>query len=164
MPSFSDLIGFEYDDLIDLTLLQKSFFNSADMSFIGSSEFNGINGEIRATRYALSMDLDADKIADFRIVFDNPLSFDITSKHLKLINKPLPPVQAPSPVLSVPITGLKSFKGDFGTIIGINTIGIGASSLEFKLKSETYDNTTLDLVHVFANCYVSVLPLHIDKS
>jgi hypothetical protein len=36
-------------------------------------------------------------------------------------------------------------KGDFGTIIGINTIGIGASSLEFKLKSETYDNTTLGI-------------------
>lgn len=36
-------------------------------------------------------------------------------------------------------------KGDFGTIIGINTIGIGVSSLEFKLKSETYDNTTLGI-------------------
>jgi photosystem II stability/assembly factor-like uncharacterized protein len=36
-------------------------------------------------------------------------------------------------------------KGDFGTIIGINTIGIGLSSLEFKLKSETYDNTTLGI-------------------
>lgn len=36
-------------------------------------------------------------------------------------------------------------KGDFGTIIGINTIGIGLSSLEFKLKSETYDNTNLGI-------------------
>jgi hypothetical protein len=36
-------------------------------------------------------------------------------------------------------------KGDFGTIIGINTIGIGLSSLEFKLKSETYDNTILGI-------------------
>ena len=36
-------------------------------------------------------------------------------------------------------------KGDFGTIIGINTIGIGLYSLEFKLKSETYDNTTLGI-------------------
>ena len=36
-------------------------------------------------------------------------------------------------------------KGDFGTIIGINTIGIGVSSLEFKLKSETYDNTNLGI-------------------
>ena len=36
-------------------------------------------------------------------------------------------------------------KGDFGTIIGINTIGIGISSLEFKLKSETYDNTNLGI-------------------
>jgi len=36
-------------------------------------------------------------------------------------------------------------KGDFGTIIGINTIGIGASSLEFKLKSETYDNANLGI-------------------
>lgn len=36
-------------------------------------------------------------------------------------------------------------KGDFGTISGINTIGIGASSLEFKLKSETYDNDNLGI-------------------
>jgi hypothetical protein len=36
-------------------------------------------------------------------------------------------------------------KGDFGTIVGINTIGVGASSLEFKLKSETYDNTNLGI-------------------
>lgn len=36
-------------------------------------------------------------------------------------------------------------KGDFGTIIGINTIGIGASSLEFKLKSETYNNSVLGI-------------------
>ena len=36
-------------------------------------------------------------------------------------------------------------KGDFGTIVGINTIGIGLSSLEFKLKSETYDNANLGI-------------------
>ena len=36
-------------------------------------------------------------------------------------------------------------KGDFGTIIGINTIGVGVSSLEFKLKSETYDNANLGI-------------------
>jgi hypothetical protein len=36
-------------------------------------------------------------------------------------------------------------KGDFGTIVGINTIGIGFSSLEFKLKSETYDNANLGI-------------------
>jgi len=36
-------------------------------------------------------------------------------------------------------------KGDFGTITGINTIGIGLSSLEFKLQSETYDNTNLGI-------------------
>jgi photosystem II stability/assembly factor-like uncharacterized protein len=36
-------------------------------------------------------------------------------------------------------------KGDFGTIVGINTIGIGGSSLEFKLESETYDNATLGI-------------------
>ena len=141
LPSFSDLIGFEYDDLIDLTLLQKSFFNSSDMSFIGSSEFNGINGEIRATRYALSMDLDADKIADFRIAFDNPLSFDITSKHLKLINKPLPPVQAPIPVLSVPTTGLNSFKGDFGTIVDLGSIS------NSTVKSFNFNSTNLSGVY-----------------
>jgi subtilisin family serine protease len=138
LPSFSDLIGFEYDDLIDLTLLQKSFFNSSDMSFIGSSEFNGINGEIRATRYALSMDLDADKIVDFRIVFDNPLSFDITSKHLKLINKPLPPVQAPSPVLSVPTTGLNSSNDkEFGTIVDLGSIS------NSNVKSFNFNSTNL---------------------
>ena len=137
LPSFSDLIEFEDDDLIDLTLLQKSFFNSSDMSFIGSNEFNGINGEIRATRYALSMDLDADKIADFRIVFDNPLSFDITSKHLKLINKPLPPVQPPNPVLSVPTMELNSFKGDFGTIIDLGSIS------NSTVKSFNFNSTNL---------------------
>jgi len=36
-------------------------------------------------------------------------------------------------------------KGDFGTIICINTIGIGLSSLEFRLQSETYDNTNLGI-------------------
>ena len=36
-------------------------------------------------------------------------------------------------------------KGDFGNIIGINTLGIGQSSLEFRLKSETYDNNLLGI-------------------
>ena len=142
LPSFSDLIEFEDDDLIDLTLLQKSFFNSADMSFIGSSEFNGISGEIRATRYALSMDLDADKIADFRIVFDNPLSFDITSEHLKLLNKPLAPVQAPSPVISVPTTGLNSSNDSkFGTIVDLGSI------INSTVKSFNFNSTNLDLLN-----------------
>jgi hypothetical protein len=44
-------------------------------------------------------------------------------------------------------------KGDFGTIIGINTIGIGLSSLEFKLKSETYDNTTLGIGYSSLNTF-----------
>ena len=143
LPSFSDLIEFEFDDLIDLTLLQKSFFNSSDMSFIGSSEFNGINGEIRATRHALSIDLDSDKIADFRIVFDNPLNFDITSKHLKLLNKPLPAVQAPSPVISVPTAGLNSFKGDDGTII-VNLGSISNSTVNsFNFNSTNLPATNL---------------------
>ncbi len=141
LPSFSDLIEFEDDDLIDLTLLQKSFFNSSDMSFIGSNEFNGINGEIRATRYALSMDLDADKIADFRVVFDNPLSFNITSKHLKLINKPLPPVQAPSSILPDPTSGLNSFKGDFGTIVDLGSIS------NSTVKDFNFNSTNLDLLN-----------------
>ena len=137
LPSFSDLIEFEDDDLIDLTLLQKSFFNSSDMSFIGSSEFNGKSGEIRATRHALSIDLDADKIADFRIVFDNPLSFDITTEHLKLLNKPLPAVQAPSPVISVPTTGLNSFKGENGTIVDLGSIS------NSTVKSFNFNSTNL---------------------
>jgi subtilisin family serine protease len=138
LPSFSDLIEFEDDDLIDLTLLQKSFFNSSDMSFIGSSEFNGISGEIRATRYALSMDLDADKIADFRIVFDNPLSFDITSEHLKLLNKPLAPVQAPSPVISVPTSGLNSSNDKkFGIIVDLGSIS------NSTVKSFNFNSTNL---------------------
>jgi len=137
LPSFSDLIEFEDDDLIDLTLLQKSFFNSSDMSFIGSSEFNGISGEIRATRYALSMDLDADKIADFRIVFDNPLGFDITFDHLKLLNKPLPPVQAPNPVISVPTVGLNSSKYKSGTIVDLGSIS------NSTVKSFNFNSTNL---------------------
>ncbi|NCU76372.1 MAG: hypothetical protein EBV59_05370 [Synechococcaceae bacterium WB7_1C_051] len=137
LPSFSDLIRFEYDDLIDLTLLQKSFLNSSNISFIGSSEFNGISGEIRATRYALSMDLDADKIADFRIVFDNPLNFDITAKHLKLLNNPLPAVQAPAPVISVPTVGLNSFKSDNGTIVDLGSIS------NSTVKSFNFNSTNL---------------------
>ncbi len=54
----------------------------------------------------------------------------------------------------VKIETIKSFKviGDFGTIIGINTFvagtpGIGTTSpkIEFILKSETYDNSTLGI-------------------
>ena len=44
-------------------------------------------------------------------------------------------------------------KGDFGTIVGINTIGIGLSSLEFKLKSETYDNFTLGIGYSSLNVF-----------
>jgi hypothetical protein len=44
-------------------------------------------------------------------------------------------------------------KGDFGTIVGINTIGIGLSSLEFKLKSETYDNSTLGIGYSSLNVF-----------
>ena len=142
LPSFSDLIRFEYDDLIDLTLLQRSFLNSSDMSFIGSSEFNGKFGEIRSTRHALSIDLDADKIADFRIVFDNPLNFDITYDHLKLLNKPLPAVQAPSPVISVPTAGLNSFKSNNGTIVDLGSIS------NSTVKSFNFNSTNLtDLYH-----------------
>lgn len=137
LPSFSDLIEFEFDDLIDLTLLQKSFLNSSDMFFIGSNEFNGKSGEIRSTRHALSIDLDADKIADFRIVFDNPLRFDITSEHLKLLNKPLPAVQAPNPVISVPTAGLNSFETTYGTIVDLGSIS------NSTVKSFNFNSTNL---------------------
>lgn len=36
-------------------------------------------------------------------------------------------------------------KGDFGKIVGINTLGIGQSSLEFILESENYDNSNLGI-------------------
>jgi hypothetical protein len=44
-------------------------------------------------------------------------------------------------------------KGDFGTITGINTIGIGLSSLEFKLQSETYNNTILGIGYSSLNTF-----------
>jgi len=44
-------------------------------------------------------------------------------------------------------------KGDFGTIIGINTIGIGISSLEFELKSEIYDNSNLGIGYSSLNTF-----------
>lgn len=44
-------------------------------------------------------------------------------------------------------------KGDFGIITGINTIGIGLSSLEFVLKSETYDNSTLGIGYSSLNTF-----------
>lgn len=44
-------------------------------------------------------------------------------------------------------------KGDFGTIVGINTIGIGLSSLEFILKSETYNNSSLGIGYSSLNTF-----------
>jgi len=44
-------------------------------------------------------------------------------------------------------------KGDFGTIIGINTIGIGLYSLEFELKSEIYDNSNLGIGYSSLNTF-----------
>jgi photosystem II stability/assembly factor-like uncharacterized protein len=44
-------------------------------------------------------------------------------------------------------------KGDFGTIIGINTIGIGLFSLEFELKSENYDNSNLGIGYSSLNTF-----------
>lgn len=44
-------------------------------------------------------------------------------------------------------------KGDFGNLIGINTVGIGVSSLEFILKSESYDNSTLGIGYSSLNTF-----------
>ena len=66
---------------------------------------------------------------------------------------------SPPPVIFESITPNKEkvisikAKGDFGTIIGINTIGIGQSSLEFILKSETYDNSLLGIGYSSLNVF-----------
>jgi len=44
-------------------------------------------------------------------------------------------------------------KGDFGKIVGINTIGIGQSSLEFILESENYNNSLLGIGYSSLNVF-----------
>ena len=44
-------------------------------------------------------------------------------------------------------------KGDFGKIVGINTIGIGQSSIEFTLESENYDNSLLGIGYSSLNVF-----------
>ncbi|WP_461556801.1 M10 family metallopeptidase C-terminal domain-containing protein, partial [Synechococcus sp.] len=81
-PSKSDLIDFKSDDLIDLSKMSYALIeNKNQFSFIGESDYNGIPGEIRLTRHAFSTDLNGDRVADLRVVFENPLEFDLTAKH-----------------------------------------------------------------------------------
>lgn len=55
--------------------------NGNKFTFIGESDYTGIPGEIRLTRYAFSTDLNGDRVADLRVVFENPLDFELTAKH-----------------------------------------------------------------------------------
>jgi subtilisin family serine protease len=81
-PSKSDLIDFKSDDLIDLSKISYALIeNGNQFSFIGESDYTGIPGEIRLTRHAFSTDLNGDRVADLRVVFENPLEFDLTAKH-----------------------------------------------------------------------------------
>ena len=72
-------------------------------------------------------------------------SVTITNGGFGYLKTNVPPVIFESPKPNREKVYSIKAKGDFGTIIGINTIGIGLSSLEFKLKSETYDNTNLGI-------------------
>ena len=58
--------------------------NGNQFTFIGESDYTGITGEIRLTRHAFSTDLNGDRVADLRVVFENPLDFDLTSMHFIL--------------------------------------------------------------------------------
>ena len=81
-PSKSDRIDFKSDDLIDLSKMSYALIeNQKQFSFIGESDYKGIPGEIRLTRHAFSTDLNGDRVADLRVVFENPLEFDLTAKH-----------------------------------------------------------------------------------
>jgi len=81
-PSRSDRIDFKSDDLIDLSKMSYALIeNENQFTFIGESDYTGIPGEIRLTRYAFSTDLNGDRVADLRVVFENPLDFDLTAKH-----------------------------------------------------------------------------------
>ncbi|MCP9923369.1 S8 family serine peptidase, partial [Synechococcus lacustris] len=80
-PSKSDLIDFKSEDLIDLSKMSYLIENENQFSFIGESDYNGIPGEVRLTRHAFSTDLNGDRVADLRVVFENPLEFDLTAKH-----------------------------------------------------------------------------------
>jgi len=82
MPSRSDLIQFESDDLMDLSRMSDKLNKTGhNFTLIGESDYTGIVGEIRATRYAVSADLNGDRVADFRVVFENPLGFNLTTKN-----------------------------------------------------------------------------------
>ena len=81
-PSKSDLIDFKSDDLIDLSKMSYALIeNQNQFTFIGESDYTGIPGEVRLTRHAFSTDLNGDRVADLRVVFENPLEFDLTAKH-----------------------------------------------------------------------------------
>ncbi|NBP98817.1 MAG: hypothetical protein EBU51_04460 [Synechococcaceae bacterium WB6_3A_227] len=81
-PSKSDLIDFKSNDLIDLSKMSYELIaNGNKFTFIGESDYTGIPGEIRLTRYAFSTDLNGDRVADLRVVFENPLDFELTAKH-----------------------------------------------------------------------------------
>ena len=80
-------------------------------------------------------------------------SVTITNGGFGYLQSNIPPVifESPKPNREKVIS-IKA-KGDFGTIVGVNTIGIGLSSLEFKLKSETYDNTNLGIGYSSLNVF-----------
>ena len=80
-------------------------------------------------------------------------SVSITNGGFGYLKTNVPPVIFESPKPNREKVYSIKAKGDFGTIIGINTIGIGLSSLEFKLKSETYDNTTLGIGYSSLNTF-----------
>lgn len=80
-------------------------------------------------------------------------SITITNGGFGYSQSNIPPVIFESPKPNKEKVYSIKAKGDFGTIVGINTIGIGVSSLEFILKSENYDNANLGIGYSSLNVF-----------
>ena len=84
-----DRVFLKADDRIDLSAIdgdggEYSKPGNQSLRLIETATFNGIPGELLARRNGVFADLDGDAYADFGILFDKPLNFDLTSDHFIL--------------------------------------------------------------------------------
>ena len=83
-PSTSDIIDYRPNDKIDISRLSAELDSGVEFSFIRENHFSGVPGEVRASRYGLSADLNGDLIPDFRVAFKSPLGFDLDASGIIL--------------------------------------------------------------------------------
>ena len=84
-PSTSDIIDYRNNDKIDISRLSAALDSGVEFSFIRENHFSGVPGEVRASRYGLSVDLNGDLIPDFRVAFKSPLEFDFDASGIILV-------------------------------------------------------------------------------